>query len=525
MSSSHRRSPLMGMAVAIVMVVMACTSTPAVTPSPAAQPTATPVAAHPTATPAAAQPTGTPVAAQPTGTPTAKPTATVAIVTPEPLPSGAPGPNGGTVVRWFIGLGAGTQPAQIAPEQAFITAYNASQKDVYLQYEIVDNTQAGNILKTEIAAGNAPDIIGPVGVEGLNLFADQLMDLQPMITSTGYTPTGVDPSLIDFFKSLGQNGATVGLPFAVYPSFIFYNKDLFDEAGLPYPPTKVGDLYNGAPWDLAALRTLSMKLTVDKNGNDATSASFDPTNVVQWGFDSQYQDNYNARAETSFFGAGPLLAADGKTAQVPDYIKEGETWYNAGVWTDHFIPSANQVSSDLLLAGNEFASGNLAINEGHTWFTCCVTPPTGTQPFKFGFAVQPTVDGKITSPLHADTFSILKTSTVADKAFEALQAMVASPDLLTAYGAMPADQTKQQAWFDSIDASLPGQKLDWTVAQAMLAYPDIPNHQSWVPDYPSVRSAMQAFGDKYRTTSGLDMDTELAALQTTLQGIFYAATQ
>ena len=530
MSSSHHRSPLMVMAVAIVMVLLACTSTPAVTPSPAAQATGTPVAqatgtpaAQPTATPAA-QPTATP-AAQPTGTPAAQPTPTVAIVTPEPLPSGAPGPNGGTVVRWFIGLGAGTQPAQIGPEQAFITAYNNSQHDVYLQYEIVDNTQAGNILKTEIAAGNAPDIIGPVGVEGLNLFADQLMDLAPLIASTGYTPTGVDPALIDFFKSLGQNGATVGLPFAVYPSYIFYNKDLFDEAGLAYPPTKVGDQYNGAPWDLDALRTLSMKLTVDKSGNDATSPDFDPANIVQWGFDSQYMDNYNARAETAFFGSGALLAADGHTAQVPDYIKNGEKWYNAGVWTDHFIPTANQVSSDLLLAGSEFASGNLAIDEGHTWFTCCVTPPAGTKPFKFGFAVQPTVDGKITSPLHADTFSILKTSAAADKAFEALQAMVAAPELLTAYGAMPADQTKQQAWFDSIDANFPGMKLDWSVAQAMLAYPDIPNHQSWVPDYPSVRSAMQAFGDKYRTTSGLDMDAELTALQATLQGIFDAATK
>ena len=281
----------------------------------------------------------------------------------------------------------------------------------------------------------------------------------------------------------------------------------------------------GAPWDLDALRTLAMKLTVDSAGNDATSTAFDPANIVQWGFDSQYMDNYNARAETAFFGAGPLLAADGHTAQVPDYIAAGEKWYNAGVWTDHFIPTANQVASDLLLAGSEFGSGNLAIDEGHTWFTCCVTPPAGTTPFKFGFAVNPTVNGTITSPLHADTFSILKTTAVADKAFAALQAMVASPELLTAYGAMPADQTKQQAWFDSIDASFPGMDLDWSVAQAMLAYPDIPNHQSWVPDYSSVRSAMQAFGDKYRTTSGLDMDAELAALQTTLQGIFDAATQ
>jgi hypothetical protein len=89
---------------------------------------------------------------------------------------------------------------------------------------------------------------------------------------------------------------------------------------------------------------------------------------------------------------------------------------------------------------------------------------------------------------------------------------------------MPADQTKQQAWFDSIDKNFPGMNLNWDVVKAMLAYPDIPNHQSWVPDYPKVRSAMQAFGNNYRTTSGLNMDTELTKLQQTLQGIFDAAT-
>jgi multiple sugar transport system substrate-binding protein len=451
----------------------------------------------------------------------AAPSASTLLVTPEPIAAG-PGPNGGTVVRWFIGLGAGTQPAQIGPEQKFITDYNASQKDVYIQYEIVDNTQAANILKTEIAAGNAPDIIGPVGVEGLNLFADQLLDLKSLIASTGYKPTGVDQSLVDFFNSLGQNGATVGLPFAVYPSFIIYNQDLFEEAGLPLPPTKIGDQYDGKPWDLDALRGLAMKLTVDKNGKDATEAGFDAENIEQWGFEAQFMDNYNLRAESAWFGAGALQDSAGK-AVVPDYMAQAAKWYNDGVWKDHFIPTAAQVSSDLLSAGSEFASGNIAIDEGHTWFTCCVTPPAPKKPFKFGFAINPLVNGKITSPLHADTFSVLKTTKVPDATFKALTAMVASNDLLTAYGAMPADQSKQQAWFDSIDKQFPGMKLNWDVAKQMLAYPDIPNHQSFVPDYAKVRAAMQAFGNNYRTKSGLDIDAELATLQQTLQGIFDAA--
>ena len=465
----------------------------------------------------ATSPSSTPTGTVPATATAIAPSPSLVHITPAPVAAG-PGPNGGTVVRWFIGLGAGTQPAQIGPEQAFATAYNASQKDVYLSLEIVDNTQAANILKTEVAAGTTPDIIGPVGVEGLNIFRDQLLDLTPLIASTGYTFSGVDPKLVDFFK-LGDNGAMVGVPFAVYPSFIYYNKKLFDEAKLPYPPAKVGDLYMGKPWDLDALRTVAMKLTVDKNGNDATSASFDPKNIVQWGFDSQFQDN-SARAEDAFFGAGSFLAADGKTAQIPDYVKAGETWFNAGVWTDHFIPTQDQIASALLGAGGEFGSGNLAMDEGHTWFTCCVAPPAPAKQFSFGFAVNPLVNGTITSPLHADTFSILKTSKVQDAAFKAVTSMVASQALLTTYGAMPADTTKQAAWFKSIDATFPGIKLDWSVPQSMLAYPDVPNHQSWLPNYAKAKTALQAFQNKYRTTSGLDMNAELTALQATLQSIF-----
>jgi multiple sugar transport system substrate-binding protein len=335
------------------------------------------------------------------------PTPTPVIVTPEPVAAG-PGPNGGKVVRWFIGLGAGTQPQHLKPEADWVKSYNDSQKDVYIILEIVDNSIAAAQLKTEIAGNNAPDIIGPVGIEGLNLFRDQLLDLAPLVASTGYTQPGVDPKLADFFK-IGEGGAQIGLPFAVYPSYIFYNQDLFDEAGLPYPPSKIGDLYQGKPWDMEAVRQLGMKLTVDGKGNDATSPNFDPKNIVQWGFDVQYHDG-SARAETAMFGAGSPVAADGKTAQIPDYIANGEKWFNDGIWKDHFIPTAAQVASTLLGGGGEFASGNLAMNEGHTWFTCCITPTAPAKPFKFGFAAPPAYNGVVTAPLHVDTFSLLKTS-------------------------------------------------------------------------------------------------------------------
>jgi multiple sugar transport system substrate-binding protein len=440
-------------------------------------------------------------------------------ITPAPIAAG-PGPNGGVVVSWFVGLGAGGQPQQLAAESTFVNTFNASQKDVYISLEIYNNNVAASILKTQIAAGNAPDIIGPVGVEGLNLFRDQLLDLAPLIAKTNYSVPGVDPKLVDFFK-LGENNATVGVPFATYPSFLYFNKDLFDEAGLPYPPTKVGELYQGKPWDMAAVRELGMKLTVDKNGNDATSANFDPANVTQWGFDMQYADN-SPLAETSLFGASSFLASDGKTAQIPDQVSTGEKWYNDGVWKDHFIPSASQINSDLLDKGNEFESGNLAMNESHSWFTCCIYPAAPAKPKikQFGFAIAPSYNGTITAKLHADTFSLLKTTKNPDAAFKAMTALVASGELLTLYGAFPANPAQQDAFFKATDANFPGVKLDWSVPQAMLAYPDVPNHQSWVPNYAKAKSAWQAFQNKYRSAAGVDIDAELATLKTTLQGIF-----
>ena len=76
---------------------------------------------------------------------------------------------------------------------------------------------------------------------------------------------------------------------------MYYNKELFDEADLEYPPTAYGEPYaDGDPWDMDKVAELAKILTVDANGNDATSPDFDPENVVQWGFHHQFNDDARA---------------------------------------------------------------------------------------------------------------------------------------------------------------------------------------------------------------------------------------
>ena len=256
---------------------------------------------------------------------------------------------------------------------------------------------------------------------------------------------------------------------------------------------------------------------------DATSAKFDPTSTVQWGFDSQWADN-NPEAETAIFGAHSVVGPDGKTAQIPDPLKVGLHWFSDGVWKDHFIPTYAELNSTLL-AGNSFQSGNLAMAETHSWYMCCINPAAPAKPsFTWGVAVAPAYKGTTTAKLHADTFSLLKSTKNPELAFKALALLVDSGALLADYGAFPADPAKQQAFFDTIDAQYPGVTIDWSVPTAMLGYADIPSHQGYMPDYAKAKAALQALGNAYRTKE-LDIDAELTTLQTTLQGIFDAATQ
>ena len=77
---------------------------------------------------------------------------------------------GKIAVRWFVGLGTGTNPEQIDAQQSVVDAFNASQDAVQLVLEIVPYDAARDTLATQIASGSGPDIIGPVGWGGSNAF-------------------------------------------------------------------------------------------------------------------------------------------------------------------------------------------------------------------------------------------------------------------------------------------------------------------------------------------------------------------
>lgn len=416
------------------------------------------------------------------------------------------------VIRWFVGLGTGTDPAQMPGQEALVEAFNASQDKITLQVEFIDNEQAPDQLKTQIAAGNAPDIIGPVGQSGTNEFAGLFLDLEPYLE--GFDWSDFEADSIDAYRIEGEG--LLGIPFAVYPSMIFYNRDLFDEAGLAYPPHVYGEPYaDGDAWTVEKLEELAMQLTVDAGGNDANSADFDPENIVQFGYFTQWT---LPRGEvTALFGSNSLVADDG-SAQMPEIWREGFQWYYDGMHTKHFIPNQAYENSDLLAAGNVFDSGNIAMVHCHLWYVCC----NGSVP-NWDMAVVPSYNdnGDVTVKLHADTFRILNSTEHPEEAVEVLKWLTgeAAGDLLGIYDGMPARQSLQEPYFQSKDEQFT-QGVDWEVAVAGLAYPDIPNHESNLPNYSKAFDRLEAFQSLYHSDPELDLNAELDKLISDLDAIF-----
>ncbi|MCA9875423.1 MAG: extracellular solute-binding protein, partial [Anaerolineales bacterium] len=189
----------------------------------------------------------------------AAPAEEVAVPTEEAMPAEEPADtaastDGPIEIRWFIGLGAGGNPEEIEKENAFAEKFNAAYGDQYkLVLDIVQNETAYDVLKTQIASGDVPDIVGPVGVRGMYSFEGAWLDMAPYIEAANMDLTDFNPALVEFYQFEGQG--QVGLPFAVYPSALWYNKDLFDEAGLEYPPHEWGAPYaDGSEWNFDKLR-------------------------------------------------------------------------------------------------------------------------------------------------------------------------------------------------------------------------------------------------------------------------------
>ncbi len=186
---------------------------------------------------------------------------------------------GGPVTVRFMDFSAnGGHEADLA---ALVTAFEAQNKDIKVQVETVPYDSYFTKLQTAVAGGTAADTF-ELDYQNFVSYAKN----GSLAALSGVDATAYKDSLLKAFTS---DGKQYGLPESFSNVVLFYNKTLFDKAGVAAPT---------ASWTWAEEQAAAVKLT------DAKAKVWGDYQPIS------YNEYYKAVAQAG----GQFLSADGKTA-------------------------------------------------------------------------------------------------------------------------------------------------------------------------------------------------------------------
>lgn len=423
------------------------------------------------------------------------------------------------VVKIYVGLGTGYHPEQQAAQVALADEWNATHDDIKVEFEFHDNDTARDELLTRVASGDAPAIVGPAGVRSIYETSDLWADLTEFIERDReeLQLEDLDQSSMGLYE-LGDR--TIALPFGIYPSFVYVNETIFNDAGVELPP-----LEHGA-WTWSDLREKAIMLTQDANGYYADEAEFDPEAIEVYGY---YPFWTNFRASVILFSpedGGVQLNDDGSVTATfnQEAIQQAVQFYHDGIFVDHFIPNADAEASIGEGVTNPFVSGRIAMGISHTWLFTGMRDAIESGAFTDEWNVYPVPtapNGVTTARIHADTFAIMDAYPNKDAAWEVLKWMTMGEtalELSEIYGAMPARLSLRGDWEATWLEAFPQLNID--VIYDAVEYLDAPNHEGYMPNYARAWDALEVYWNALRSTPDMDVIAELDAVNAEVQALF-----
>lgn len=219
--------------------------------------------------------------------------------------------------------------AQKEMMQSLIDGFNASQSEFTASHVYVPFSDYEKQLTLGVASGELPDLVimdgcGMASFISMGLFGD-ISDAD--VKWDEYIAGPMESTMMD--------GKHYGIPFATNCTALFYNKDMFDAAGLAYPD-------ENTTWD--DFREMAKTLTKDGVygfGNAATNTDEGTFQCLQW--------LYTAGGSYTDIKGG----VDAYQL-MQDMIKEGS-------WTKEVV---NWTQSDV---NNNFMAGNIAMQQNGPW--------------------------------------------------------------------------------------------------------------------------------------------------------------
>lgn len=389
----------------------------------------------------------------------------------------------------FVGLGTGTSPTQVEQQNALAEKFNAAHDDIEIEFLIAPNTEAGERLITMITGGNAPQLVGPNGTSTIANYLEAWADITPFLEAENFDTSDFYGPTLEINDFGDKN---VGLPLGIYPSFIIYNKDIFDAAGVPYPPAS----YDDASWDINAMTEVARQLTLDSAGLTPNDAGFNPDEVVQWGFDDSWIGTLGRQVFWGAENGGRVTTADFRTAVAnsPEWV-QGLQWYADGIWKDHFIPGRpdDVAAYEAAGFGSPLDSGLIGMFHTHTWYLSEVREALPQLEFEVGIAAVPANQkGDRIARIHADNFTIPEAAEHKEEAWYVMKWLSSAENIeevCIIYGCIPARASVAESFRARLEEVFP--MIDFNPIFDAIQYLDLPHHETWVPERPRVDELLE----------------------------------
>ena len=338
-------------------------------------------------------------------------------------------------LRWYLRWDKARLDSVATPVKE---EYEKLHPNVEITIENISNgNQYFDKLQTMLAANSAPDVIYPATHQAYQLAAKkQLLDLMPFVKKSKMDLNAYIPAVLNMYKF--KNGKTTmldGLPIDTAAFVIFYNKDMFDAAKVPYPKDNM-------TWD--QFFEMAKKLVKDKDGDGRIDQY-----AIHW--DTNNYWTIMTYQMTGKFMFDDLYQPTKFLLNEKDQIQALQTY--ADVITKYNLcptPSQRGQIQDLFLSGT--AAMNLI---GH-WRV-----PTYNTSVKFNWDVAAMPQGKFKCNRgDGSCFSITKDTKNPEAAWEFVK-YLAGPDApgvnkLLALGQMVPSQTKLTK--SDLYLNTPGQK-------------------------------------------------------------------
>jgi multiple sugar transport system substrate-binding protein len=166
-----------------------------------------------------------------------------------------------------------------------------------------------------ITAGEIPDLLmsGLPGIPALQEL-DVIEDLSPFIKK-GLDLSQYNPDAINAIKTFSNTGEMLAVPFRLNVPALFYNKDIFDMFGIPYPQ-------DGMTWEEAT--SLARTLTRNEGGMQYTGLLVGGADRMAMGLVLPYVDKKTNKAMLETDAWQGLLKQYNAIYSLPGYITGGK---------------------------------------------------------------------------------------------------------------------------------------------------------------------------------------------------------